>query len=479
MQKKIVLDLINDEAPLFIEGVSLLFQQKILQKDFVLGIVDGDRWEQEAKGLSSINRLHFFDDLDTKGINISRELERISKQYDNFNIYACDRYLTQKSRKYQEKILVYTYLFYEEVFSKNVSHYFTTGIAFTYNLISYQVAKKHGVKNISFYGTRIGNRTAISLDTDNTFNEVLEAYDNFESELVKEEMYTPLLDFLNKPEQPVYMTNVINSSSLKFIFIKEFFIRFKKYYFSNKHKYDLFTKSPFVLARFRLNKIITAKKVNIVHNSIFDQVDYRDKYVVFPLHMQPEASTLIMSPFDVNQQNAVINISKLIPPNMKLYVKEHRSALGQHSKKFYKELKKYPNIKLISYRENMFDLIKNSLGTICLSSTAGLESLILKKPSITLGKVFYNNTGLTFNTESYYELKKIIKLVSNPDFNVEDYFENYYERLAFYLHCLKEKSYPFEFNVAKLDTKEIVLDVKNIEAFSKFLIKFLNSENYL
>ena len=471
----IVFDLINDEAPLFIEGVKTLFQQGLLKKDSVLGVAEGTRWKEEAKALSTINRLHFFDELDRKQVDVKTELDRISEQYDNFNIYACDRYLIQKDRRDQEKMLVYTYLFYEDIFSKNVSHYFTTGIAYTYNLISYQVAHKKGVKHISFYGTRVGNRTAISLDVENTFDEVLEAYNEFKPNLVTEEMFAPLDTFVNKPKQPAYMSNAINSSNLKFVFIKEFFIRFKKYYFSNKHKYDLFTRSPFVLSSFRLKKIITAKKVNMAHGSIFDQVDYEEKYFVFPLHMQPEASTLILSPFDVNQQNTIINISKLIPPNVKLYVKEHRSALGQHSKKFYRELKKYPNIKLISYRENMFELIKNSIGTICLSSTVGLESLMLKKPTIMLGNVFYNNTNLTFKVNSFKELKETIDLVSSSGFNVEDHFDNFYKRLAFYLYCLNSKSYPFEFNVAKLDTKERVLNPNNVKGFSNCVQQILET----
>ena len=39
-------------------------------------------------------------------------------------------------------------------------------------------------------------------------------------------MYKPIHTFLNRPVQPSYMTNAINSSKLETIFIKEFFIRF-------------------------------------------------------------------------------------------------------------------------------------------------------------------------------------------------------------------------------------------------------------
>ena len=85
-------------------------------------------------------------------------------------------------------MLVYTYLFFEKIFNDNVTHYFTTGIAYTYNLISFQVSKRFNVKHISFYGIRLANRTAISLDNRNTFDEVTELYNNFKPSKVTSEM---------------------------------------------------------------------------------------------------------------------------------------------------------------------------------------------------------------------------------------------------------------------------------------------------
>jgi hypothetical protein len=369
--------------------------------------------------------------------------------------------------------LVYTYLFFESIFCEDINYYFTTGTAYTYNLISYQVSKRFNVKHVSFYGIRLDNRTAISFDSKNTFNEVLELYKSFKVENVTPEMYFPINTFLKKPKQPAYMVNAINSSKLESVFIKEFFIRFKKFYLSKKHKYDFFTRNPFELSLFKFKKIFNAKKIEVTHNYIFDNVNLKDKYFVFPLHMQPEASTLILAPFYVNQKECIINISKVLPVNTYLYVKEHKSALGQHNITFYKELKKYPNIKLISYKESMFSLIKNSLGTINLSSTVGLESLIIKKPTIVLGNVFYNDTGLTFKVDSYLNIEKTIKKISKKRFSIDNSFENYDQRLAYYIYALMKKSYLFEFNVAKMDTKKKVMTKKNIKEFSKCLEKIL------
>jgi hypothetical protein len=469
----IIFDLIHDEAPLFSEGIKILLKKDLLLRKNVLSVVDGNRWYEETKDLNTLNRLEYFDILDKQNIDLNLEIRRISLEYDNFNIFACDRYLIQRSRDFQKKILVYTYLFFEYIFAKKVTHYFTTGIAYSYNLISYQVAEKYNVKHISFYGIRVDNRTAISCDVKNTFDEVVKMYDSFTPELVTSEMLEVISRFMTKPKQPDYMVNAINGSSINYVFVREFFIRFKKYYLCKRHKYDLFTRNPFRLSFFKLKKTFRAKMIDFNEKHIFDRVDYNDRYLVFPLHMQPEASTLIASPFDVNQKNTIINISKILPIDTLLYVKEHKSALGQHSKSFYNELKSYPNIKLISYKENMFELIKHSRGTLCLSSTVGLESLQMIKPTVVFGNVFYNSSKLTFRVSSFFELNKVFNLILSQDFNLETHFKNYKKRLSFFLFCLKNKSYNFEFNVAKLDTKKRVMRKENIINFSDFLRHFL------
>ncbi len=471
----IIFDLINDEAPLSARALRLLFTQKKLDSSKVLGISEGNRWHNDLKEINCINRLHYFDELDGKGIDIEKELRRISKEYSNFNVFACDRNLVGKKRDFQRKMLVYTYLFFEEIFNDTITHYFTTGTAYTYNLVAYEVCNRYKIKHISYYITRIESRSATSFGISHSFDEVKSLYNEFERDKVKDFMYEPIRSFINRPVQPAFMKNAINAFTLRRVFVQEFFKRSIEYISKGKHKYDLFTKSPIQLGIIRLKKIITAKKINLVQNKVFDEINLKNRYFVFPLHMQPEASTLILAPFYVDQKAAIINISKLIPPDTYLYVKEHRSALGQHGMSFYKELKKYGNIRLVSYKINTFELIKNSIGTINLSGTVGLESLFFKKPSIVLGNVFYNDTGLTFKVNSFSQLEDTIKKVSEDGFEVEAYFEDYGARLAYYLYCLKEKSYPFEFNVAKMDLRERILKDQNIREYANSIYALIGN----
>jgi hypothetical protein len=462
----LVFDFINDECPLFAEALKYLIEKNQVREKDITIVIMGKRWYQFYYDFNQGSFTEFCESVEQKDINIENELYRISKEYDTANLFAVDRLLIKKPIEYQKKILVCTFLFYEKLFStKKVTHYFTTGIAYMYNLASYQVAKKFEVKHISFYDIRnpYQKRTAVSYGIRNRFDKVLEDYKTFKKKSVTPYMMEQLYNFRNKPVQPTYMKNLINKQTINTILIKEFFIRFKKYYFDKNSKYDYFTRNPFGLSFEKLRKLFYSKLLILFSHKIFSKSNLKeDKYFLFPIHMYPEASTLVLSKYYVNQLETIINISKTLPLNTILYVKEHKSALGERGFQFYKELKKYPNIKVISFKENTFELINNSLGIITLSSTVGWEGLLLKKPVIIFGDVFYNDTGLTIKINSFRKLKKVVDEIFFKNFSKVT--NDYDAKLSYFVHCLNKNSFPFEFNVYKLDiTKKLLLDdnVKN------------------
>jgi hypothetical protein len=114
---------------------------------------------------------------------------------------------------------------------------------------------------------------------------------------------------------------------------------------------------------------------------------------LFPLHFQPEYSTLVLAPYSVNQLAVVRNVAISLPITHRLYVREHPAGLGMQPLSFYKELKKIPNVRLISPLASMHDLILGSDGVVTITGTAGWEALMLGKPVLTLGNVFYNVFG--------------------------------------------------------------------------------------
>jgi len=472
----LVFDFIHDESPLLAESLNHLIENNLLNENEISIVTMGKRWYQFFYNFNNISFTEFCESLDIKDIDIEKEIRRISTEYDTANFFGVDRLLIKKPLEYQNKILVYTILFFEDLFSqKEITHYFTTGIAYMYNLASYQVAKKYNVKHISFYDIRnpYQKRTTVSFGVKNRFDNVLKDFKKIKKNKVTPLMKKELEKFRNKPVQPTYMKNLINKQTLNSILIKEFFIRFKKYYVDKNSKYDYFSRNPFGLSYEKLKKLFYSKLLQLFSSRIFQKSNIKnDKYFLYPIHMYPEASTLVLAKHYVNQLETIINISKTLPVHTYLYVKEHKSAMGERKFDFYKELKKYPNIKILSFKENTFDLINNSLGIITLSSTVGWEGLLLKKPVIVLGDVFYNDTGLTVKVNSYKKLKKAVDKIAFDRWN--NLSQEYDDKLAYFVHCLNKNSFPFEFNVFKLDiTKKLLLEenVKNCAECIASIIK--------
>lgn len=66
-----------------------------------------------------------------------------------------------------------------------------------------------------------------------------------------------------------------------------------------------------------------------------------------PLHLIPESTTSILSPFYINELSVIEAVSKSIPAGWFLYVKEHQAMLGERSLSFYKAINKLPNVKMV------------------------------------------------------------------------------------------------------------------------------------
>lgn len=112
-------------------------------------------------------------------------------------------------------------------------------------------------------------------------------------------------------------------------------------------------------------------------------------YAYYPLHVDPEASTMVLAPMHVNQIHVIEALSKSIPLSWNLLVKEHLPMIGKRPAGFYDQLLRIPGVYLLQPWENNFDLIQNSRVVCTITGTAGWESLVLGKPTVVLGNAPY------------------------------------------------------------------------------------------
>lgn len=206
--------------------------------------------------------------------------------------------------------------------------------------------------------------------------------------------------------------------------------------------------------RYRLYKVL----------NLFEKVDYDKKYVLYPLHRVSEWSMHMSAPFTYADQISVIsNIALSLPLDHELYVKEHTGLIGHREISFYKQIKKIPGVRLISPYEDTFQLIRNSSAVVVLSGSMGWESILFKKPVITLGYTWYDAYDGLFKGGDPKEFPMIIKkaINSNPP-NVENL-----KRFVLAVLNVKKEGYVR----VQATQKDKLLEPENIKALGDALME--------
>ncbi|MBR3722724.1 MAG: hypothetical protein IKN12_08140 [Selenomonadaceae bacterium] len=130
-------------------------------------------------------------------------------------------------------------------------------------------------------------------------------------------------------------------------------------------------------------------------------VDFDTPYIFYALHFEPEASIQCRLTFEA--QLALIKmISQALPPNWKLYIKEHPHqynintyTLSYHVStinlfktiKYYKRILETPNVVVVSHEYKSEELAKKSVAVAGLVGTIIMETITYKKPILLFSEV--------------------------------------------------------------------------------------------
>ncbi|MGE5184922.1 MAG: hypothetical protein ACM31C_22795 [Acidobacteriota bacterium] len=123
---------------------------------------------------------------------------------------------------------------------------------------------------------------------------------------------------------------------------------------------------------------------------VFDEPRPGEKYVVYPIHFQPEASTLVQAPLYLDQVALLQDIARSLPIGHRLYVKEHVSNRGRRPLAFYEAIRDIPAVRLLSPDTDTWALIRDASAIAVITGTMGWEGLLFDKPVVTFGDVFFN-----------------------------------------------------------------------------------------
>jgi hypothetical protein len=254
---------------------------------------------------------------------------------------------------------------------------------------------------------------------------------------------------------------------------------YQKYY---AHKGRSVTKIVWNELIFRIQRKQRKQFLDI--NAIKD-IDLNEKFVYFPLGVDPERGTLIPTPFYSNQLEVIRNIGKSLPIDYQLYVKEHPMQIinAWRNIDYYKNIIALPNVKLVHPSINNEELLKKCSLVITIVGTTALEATIYKKPSIIFGEVIFSKLPSVFKIKNIEDLPELIRNAINTKVNFDDLneFVNIiinnsfkFDDHALYMNVSKEMFYDgyiFDVDIKIEDMERVLKNYKDIELVGKEYLK--------
>lgn len=288
-------------------------------------------------------------------------------------------------------------------------------------MLLYHIAKKRGIKTLFISTARIENQYTVTEDykdltyTQETFHalekgtvhlpEFEEKARHFLRTFQKAPApYNPNDTAMSRPTNRGRQFNFLSPKRLSHTLlwlVKPWWI-----YMRNRHKSDYTVIKPWHLIGDRL-----MRKMRVLrgYDDLYDKPNWSEVYAFFPLQLEPEISHSLFAPFYTDYLWLAKQIAKSLPIDHTLYVKEHPAMFGYRTRRFYKELKKIPNLKLIQPTTTVFDLLSHAKLVVATTSTSAWEAVLLKKPAITLGDVFFNVLPMVKKCNAIQDLPKLIR----------------------------------------------------------------------
>lgn len=195
-----------------------------------------------------------------------------------------------------------------------------------------------------------------------------------------------------------------------------YIIRIIHEYFTKTYRYDYSYIQP---QNYIWDRIKRKTRNLIGADDLYDDLDPSHLFAFFPLHIEPEVATLLRAPFYTDQIHIIKQAARSLPVGYYLYVKDHPRMVVYRPRSYYKELKKIPNVKLLDPTIPIFEILLNAQLIITITGTAGWEGILLKKPVITFGDVFYNPLSFVKRCRSYEDLPLLVKQQLN-DFKYDE-----------------------------------------------------------
>jgi len=361
-------------------------------------------------------------------LNALKDLEKKYNLLNLWNIIYADRFIKNWTKeKIVEQISFYFYAWEQIIKKYNPAYVFNETVTGLWNYTLFAVAKYNSIPYLGMLPTKNTQKYFFTRDVYGHFPEFESKYKHLlDRDLTNEELNSVNLNinqFRNNKIVPLHTKKHTELPTLKNIFepydfLKDVIKDLRDYGF--KHNFDYKIGLRTLSYEFQLKRWYRTRF--ILKGKQFIEPDFSEKYILFPLQYQPEATTEIWASYYSNQLNLIEQIARSIPFDHVLYVKEHSHFLGTKSIDFYKKLSCLPNVKLINPLTDVYELIKNSKLIIVITATTGLEAIFWNKPVIIFGNIFYDFYPYVYRIKDITQLPTTILAALNQNVDENDDF---------------------------------------------------------
>ena len=351
--------------------------------------------------------------------------------YSDINFYKYNEY---HKFNYDEilTIIEQECRFFEQILDDGKPNYLAIRITDSSNgQILQKICAARGIKILMLSFTRFGNRAYISHE-----------YDHLEFSKKHDEKKERAFEELQKDTQ--ILTSLQSTFRKKFRNSKKTWIKGALKYLSlvisDKYRehYTNYGKTFSKVIRIEGGfPLKTRKRKKFIDINLLSQLKLEERFIYFPLQLEPERATLISATFYTNQLDVITNIAKAIPIDFQLFVKEHpmQKIKGWREISFYKSIMELPNVKLIHPSIPNDEMLKKCSLAITIAGTTGLEAALYKKPSIIFADVNYSSLPSVYRLRSLEDLPNAIRESLKKEVKLSDVND--------FINLLDRNSFPF------------------------------------
>ena len=185
----------------------------------------------------------------------------------------------------------------------------------------------------------------------------------------------------------------------------------------------------FLAKQKRLREVAAARRRELASLS---KGDLPDRYLYFPLHFQPEASTSARGRHYVELREVVASITSALPEGVQLVIKEHPhqyEKLLPRPKNFFTSLVALPKTHLVDSSLDSASLRRGSLGVVTVSGSNGFEVLATGKGVIAFGSASWREAPGVWTIRSQRDVVDAIQAICNGQPTERTQYSDFLQRL--------------------------------------------------